>query len=396
MTHPGFKRFREVTGSAGTGRGGDRGGSLLQAPPGPAGAGTASAGSYASATRPAPALPWPHYIAGLRSRPVTRGHAATGAAAPAGYRASASSGAAAHGPVPARSRVAFAVAAILLLSTLLAPAVHGQPSCAAPQVALDPAALDLGEGESRPIRVHVLNVAGTPASAAITLTAPSGWSAVADAGRKPVEPTGGGASIVFDVSVTAPSRGTGVASGDLAIVITLTCLPDDGSGSSDTRVDTGVPVSLAAGPGPWLLILAAGLVAAGGIGTFVALRRHRGPWSASVGRSKPTRPGGTSEIPLTLHNRGTASLTLDLGVAATPAGWTAHLATTSVTLDPGEETRLWCTVHVAPDAEAGKPGRVIVRARRLPGRPSPERPRDARLIRLSVPVAPAPSAKGQP
>ena len=68
------------------------------------------------------------------------------------------------------------------------------------------------------------------------------------------------------------------------------------------------------------------------------------------------------ELPVTVQNQGSGRQTLALEAVSSHPVWQPHLSQASLTLDAGAQAAVPLTVRVAPDAWAGKPVQVTVRA----------------------------------
>lgn len=271
---------------------------------------------------------------------------------------------------PTRSRVpsARAVRLVVLAGLLVAPALamsalaQQEEACRPPRLLVSQGPAEWAPGGTFTYQLAVENDNVAPVesvTARLDATAPAGWSVSLSQTSVILRPED---APVVAVTITAPQRGTGVATGEITISVQFTC---HRSGAVDTRASavTTIPVDLAEVRVPWLLLAGAtGLIASVSLGVW-AIRWRQGPvgLEATVDE-KPVVPGKSVQFPLRVANRRRAPDTVRFTVENAPDGWTSHLAVPEIGLEGREERDVWVALRAPVEARYGDEVTVTVTA----------------------------------
>lgn len=278
--------------------------------------------------------------------------------------------------MPPRLARAAALFALALVALHPAPAASAQQAeaCLPPGLTLQkgPSAWEPG---SRFVLQFAVDNPNEPPVESVTArlftTAPQGWTASLAETALTLTP---GASRIDPLTVTAPRRGTGVASGEIAISVQVTC---HRAGGVDARslATTSFDVQLTAIRVPWLLVGALVLATLAATAVVWVVRRSQpGVVVASSASEKPLAPGKGTHFPLLVGNRRREPDAIALSLADVPAGWTAHVAVPELELEGREEREIWLSVRAPAEARPGDEATIRVRA------VSRRRPRDVASV----------------
>lgn len=214
-------------------------------------------------------------------------------------------------------------------------------------------------------------------TARLYTTAPQGWTASLAETAFTLTP---GLSKIDPLTVTAPRRGSGVASGEISVSVQFTC---HRAGGVDARaIDVAkFGVALTAIRVPWVLVagLVAGALAVAGV-VWIVRRTQPGVTVASAAAEKALAPGKAVHFPLVVGNRRREPDAIALALADAPSGWSAHLAVPELELEGREEREIWLSVRAPAEARAGDEAAFTVRA------VSRRRPRDVASLAVRARV----------
>lgn len=295
-------------------------------------------------------------------------------------------GAARHRAAVPPSRGAALVLALLLLAWLaplaLAQSGEGQAPCAPPRLAFPraPRVVDPGGSFNLPFAVENPNGPHVEiARADIKVTTPDGWTAIPQRRELTMAPE----SVQHNVlAVTAPTRGTGAASGNVTISVSFVCTSGVVQQSS-TPVQHVVEVRIRAFEAPWLVVIGAFGIFALGVAILGVRRLRRSVVLAPVQAERPIEPGKSAKYTFIVHNRRGKPARYHLVVGDLPEGWTIHLALDDVELEPGEEKTLWAILRAPATAPEGVDVPFTLRLQGERG------PRDGATATLRARVQPA-------
>lgn len=184
--------------------------------------------------------------------------------------------------------------------------------------------------------------------ASVATTAPPGWTAIPTQRELTLGPSN---VSISTLTVTAPNRGSGAASGNITILVTFFCT--DGNIQTTAAERVVLPVTLMAFQAPWPLVLTAFALLAGGVGVLAVRRLRRGIAISPRGVDRDITPGRGVKFTFAVENRRGKPQKLRIRSEGVPDGWTIHLALESVDLEPGEEKALWAILKAPITAPPG-------------------------------------------
>lgn len=279
-------------------------------------------------------------------------------------RARDAAGHALNGP---RARALQRVGLVLVLALLVAApvAAQQQEACRPPRLLVSEGPESWDPGATFTYQLAVENNNEPPVesvTARVDVAAPAGWSVALSQTSILLRP---GDAPVVAVTVTAPQRGTGVATGELLLNVQFTC-HRTGAGGFDTRASasTSVPVALEAIDVPWVIVITGALIIGGATAGLYAMRWRKGPLGLeSDAPDKPVAPGSAVQFPVRVANRRRAPDVVTLTVTGTPPGWSSHVAVPELSLEGREERDLWVSLRAPRDAPFGEEVTVTLHAR---------------------------------
>lgn len=244
------------------------------------------------------------------------------------------------------------LAAWLLLAALPPAEAQQAGACQAPILAvpLAPASFSPGATYSLPFAIENPNDASVEVVRAdVKVTTPDGWTAT-PARREVTMEAGQVQSNVL--AITAPSRGTGAARGNITMSVAFVCVTgvvDRPSLPAEHVFD----VRIRAFEAPWPVVLGILLALAGGVAVLGVRRLRRGVALVPTARERPVAPGKSAKYTFVVENRRGRPGRYHLLASGLPEGWTIHLALPEVDLEPGEEKTLWAIVRAPATATPG-------------------------------------------
>lgn len=253
----------------------------------------------------------------------------------------------------------IAAAALVLLVALALPLVAAQASdasegsCRAPRLAFPraPRVFEPGDSYNLPFAVENPNGAHVEvARAQIKVTTPDGWTAIP--ARR--ELTMGPGTVQHNVlSITAPSRGTGAASGNITLSVTFVC-------TTGVVQQTSLPaehvldVRIRGFEAPWLVVIGAFGILAASVAVLSVRRLRRGVDLSAAQGTREVEAGKSAKYTFSVHNRRGKPARYHVLPLGLPEGWTIHLALDEVELEPGEEKALWAILRAPANAPLGQ------------------------------------------
>lgn len=294
--------------------------------------------------------------------------------------------------------------ALLVLTLALAgsPPASAQVLDPAVSVTVEPTTLELGAANATNVTATVANTApNTNGNVVVTITAPDGWTAVADTTQFALT---GGATQQVVILLTAPAAATGAATGSLVVDATITetaatARSDSASASvALTRID---PVIAPPPPVPWyettggiLAIVGAILLVAGAVVAVILVRRKNARLAAEAAAAAeraayldretgitialaeaPRQFGPRRDVVFRVAVENTSArprvalVSLEL-----PAGWKGAPQLPRVPLSPGEKSLVTVCVGAELSVPADARATITVIAK-----PEEARERDERL-----------------
>lgn len=255
-----------------------------------------------------------------------------------------------------------------LLLVLLAPPAAAQEqaeACRAPVLSLQQPPGDFEPGEATSLLFAIENPNGAPVEAVratVTTSAPAGWTATT-AQR---ELTLGPRNVSLNaIAVAAPNRGTGVASGNITMLVTFVCTRGDIQTSASAAAVLEVRISEFRAP--WPIVLGAFSLLAVGVALMGYRRLRRGVAILPTQSERTVEPGKSVKYTFVVENRRGRPQRFHLLPVGVPEGWTIHLALENVELEPGEEKTLWAILKAPPGAPAGTDVHVTLRLENVRG-----------------------------
>lgn len=259
---------------------------------------------------------------------------------------------------------------VALLSVLLAPHAAAQEerqpeACRAPVLSLQQPPGDFEPGQATSLLFAIENPNGPPVEAVratVTTSAPAGWTATT-AQR---ELTLGPRNVSLNaIAVAAPNRGTGVASGNITMLVTFVCTRGDIQTSASAAAVLEVRISEFRAP--WPVVLGSFSLLAVGVALMGYRRLRRGVAIVPTQRERPVEAGKSVKYTFVIENRRGRPQRFHLLPVGVPEGWTIHLALENVELEPGEEKTLWAILKAPPTATAGTEVLITLRLENVRG-----------------------------
>lgn len=280
---------------------------------------------------------------------------------------------------------AITAAALVLLVALAFPLVAAQSdddgagTCRPPRLAFPHAPRVFEPGDSYNLPFAVENPNGQHvevARAEIKVTTPDGWTAIPARRELTMAP----GTVQHNVlSITAPSRGTGAASGNITLSVTFVCTTGVVQQTSPPAEHV-LDVRIRGFEAPWLVVIGAFAVLAGSVAILSLRRLRRGIVISASPAAREVEAGKSAKYTFVVHNRRGKPARYHVLPLGLPEGWTIHLALEEVELEPGEEKTLWAILR-APATAA--PGQDVAFTLRLQGQRGP---RDATSVSLTARV----------
>lgn len=248
-------------------------------------------------------------------------------------------------------RAVLLVAAGLLL---LAPAASA--ACLAAVVSPEIDRIVLGPGDTASVRLAIENRNDVPGRALLLVTPPPGWTAEPANPAPLLSPKAGA---LTTLTVVAPERGTGVASGEIEIRVVVTC-----EGTGETAPSTAALAVAVTPLAPRLVawLAALGVLAVGGLAMYRFLGRLAGVHVRCEEPHRDVASAGVASFRVLVENRRTVPEEVTLAIGPVLEGWSATPAAPELSLDAREEKEVWIAVRAPPDARPGDAASVVVHA----------------------------------
>lgn len=268
-----------------------------------------------------------------------------------------------------RAKVLILPLLLLVSAAFLAPGAaqaQGQPeACRAPVLAVQQAPEAFEPGEATSLLFAIENPNGAPVEAVratVTTSAPAGWTATTAQRELTLGPRN---VSLTAISLTAPNRGTGVAAGNITILVTFVCTRGDIQTSASA--DTVLEVRITDFQAPWPIVLGSLTLLAVGVALMGYRRLRRGVAILPTQSERTVEPGKSVKYTFVVENRRGRPQRFHLLPIGVPEGWVLHLALENVELEPGEEKTLWAILKAPPEAAEGTDVLITLRLENVRG-----------------------------
>jgi hypothetical protein len=247
------------------------------------------------------------------------------------------------------SLLAFALGLLLMPGSFAQEDAPAQGACQAPVLALPqtPKTFEPGASFNLPFAIENPNDASVElVRADVKVTTPDGWTAIPARRELTLGPRDAEQNVL---AITAPSRGTGAAAGNITLSVEFVCVTGIVQRSS-LPAQHVLQVSIRSFQAPWPVVLGAFAILAVGVVILGLRRLRRGVAISPTQRERPIVPGKSAKFTFIVENRRGKPARYHLLPAGIPEGWSIHLALEEVELEPGEEKTLWAILKAPPTA----------------------------------------------